>query len=192
MSNGQLSDQERRALLQIARASIAEKFSCAAELPEIPDTPAMGSLCGVFVTLHKKGCLRGCIGSFTSEIPLPMTIDRMAKCAAFEDPRFPELRCEELDDMDLEISVLSPMCKIDDPAEVEVGKHGLYMVCGYRRGVLLPQVAVEQGWDRDTFLEHTCLKAGLKSGCWKDSKTEIFIVTAEVFGEKDLVKSAGS
>ncbi|MEW5724628.1 MAG: AmmeMemoRadiSam system protein A [Thermodesulfobacteriota bacterium] len=185
MAEKNLTDEERKALLELARTAIAKKLKRETEPPETPETEALASRSGAFVSLHKKGALRGCIGRFTAEGPLTQTVAEMARAAAFEDPRFPPLRPEELAEVDVEISVLTPMRQVAAPDEIEVGRHGIYIVQGYNRGVLLPQVATEHGWDRQTFLEHTCLKAGLGPGCWKDPKTEIFVFSAEVFGEKE-------
>ncbi len=108
----------------------------------------------------------------------------MAVAAASQDPRFPPLSRDELDEVDLEISVLSPLRRIKDVSEIEVGKHGIYIISPRGRGVLLPQVATEYGWDRDTFLDQTCVKAGLAPGCWRDPSTEIYIFSAQIFGEE--------
>jgi AmmeMemoRadiSam system protein A len=107
----------------------------------------------------------------------------MARASAFQDPRFPSLPEEELPDIDIEISVLTPLQKISDPSLVEVGRHGVFIQKGGRSGVLLPQVATEQEWDRDTFLTHTCYKAGLPGNCWKDPHSEISVFSAIIFGE---------
>ena len=183
-----LSMDERRVLLKTARSAIARKLG--------RDDPgeaggaeggseALSSRSGAFVTLHKHGALRGCIGRFTSDGPLTGTVEEMAEAAAFEDPRFAPLGSDELDQVDLEISVLTPMKRITDLDEIEVGRHGIYIIKGYNRGVLLPQVATERGWDRETFLRQTCLKAGLGQQEYKDPDTEIYVFSAEVFGEKD-------
>jgi len=180
-----LTETEKALLLYIARERIASTLE---ERPprfpqEIPEE--LLKPFGAFVTLHKYGSLRGCIGTFHADKPLYLIVADMARSAAFNDPRFPPLSAEELSEVDMEISVLSPMW-LGSPEEVEVGKHGIYIVRGFHRGVLLPQVPVEYGWDRETFLDHTCLKAGLAPGCWQDPETEIYLFTAEVFGEKDL------
>jgi AmmeMemoRadiSam system protein A len=109
----------------------------------------------------------------------------MAIAAAFQDPRFPGLTEGEYNDIEIEISVMSPLEKITDVNKIQVGKHGLIIKSGFNSGLLLPQVATEQGWDRDTFLEHTCYKAGLPGNSWKKPDTEILIFSAEVFSEKD-------
>ena len=183
----ELSQDERRVLLKLARASIAGRLDPRAEVPSHEITPKLKAKSGAFVTLHKKGALRGCIGQFVSDGPLTATVEEMARAAAFQDPRFPPLKVSELDKIDLEISVLTPMRRVEDPSEIEVGRHGIYIIQGRNRGVLLPQVATEQGWDRDTFLEHTCIKAGLGRECWKDPKAEIYVFSAEVFGELDTL-----
>jgi AmmeMemoRadiSam system protein A len=136
---------------------------------------------GAFVSLHKRGMLRGCIGHIRSDRPLHETVRDMAVAAAFEDPRFPPLSEKELAQVDIEISVLTPFKRISDVTEIEVGKHGLYLVKGFSSGLLLPQVATEYGWNRTTFLEHTCTKAGLNKNAWKDKDTEIYIFSADVF-----------
>jgi hypothetical protein len=182
-----LSREERDFLLRLAREAIKARLEDRGA-PEARPPSGGGALDarrGVFVTLHKHGALRGCIGNFTSELPLYENVIEMACASAFSDPRFPPLRDEELKDIDIEISVLSPMREIDDMSEIEVGRHGIYIQKGYARGVLLPQVAIENNFDRETFLDHTCLKAGLGPGCWKEEGTSVSIFEAEIFGEKD-------
>jgi AmmeMemoRadiSam system protein A len=138
---------------------------------------------GAFVTINKFGQLRGCIGYTQPIYPLFQTIQQVAKAAAFEDPRFSPVTPNELKNLKLEISVLTLPKKIESVDEIEVGKHGLIIKQNYFQGLLLPQVASDYGWNRTTFLEQTCRKAGLKKSAWKDKKTEIFIFSAEVFGE---------
>jgi len=127
--------------------------------------------------------LRGCIGYIKAYKPLWETVQEMAIAAAFHDPRFPSLKPDEVKQLTFEISVLSPFKRIKDINEIEVGKHGLYMVRGYRSGLLLPQVATEYKWDRETFLQETCYKAGLPLDSWKDKETEIYIFSADYFGD---------
>ena len=136
---------------------------------------------GAFVTLKRKGQLRGCIGYTQAFKPLSQTIMEMAQAAAFQDPRFPPLAKNELGDLDIEISVLTPFRSIQDIKDIEVGKHGLFIERGGYSGLLLPQVATEYHWDRQTFLEHTCLKAGLPKDAWKDKNTKIQVFSAEIF-----------
>jgi AmmeMemoRadiSam system protein A len=178
-----LSDPAKTELLRLARGAIAEGLrgrrpSAAAEPAEELRAPA-----AAFVSLHEGGHLRGCIGTLEARGPLHSAVADMARSAAFHDPRFPPLGAEELSRIHLEISVLSPLRRIEDPAEVEVGRHGLYIVQGLFRGVLLPQVPTDQGWDRDTFLCQTCRKAGLPPDAWKKG-AEIYVFEAEVFGEE--------
>jgi hypothetical protein len=136
---------------------------------------------GAFVTLKRKGELRGCIGYTQAVKPLSRTIMEMAQAAAFQDPRFPPLTKKELSDLEIEISVLTPFRLISDIREIQVGRHGLFMEKGGYSGLLLPQVASEYHWDRQTFLEHTGLKAGLPRDAWKDPKTKIYVFSAEIF-----------
>ena len=178
-----LADDEKQALLRIARASIQAEL--AGKNP--PETKGQGTLQekrGAFVSLKKRGHLRGCIGFIEAKKPLARTVEEMAVAAAFQDPRFEPVRREELKDVKLEISVLTPLRKVADVGEIEVGTHGLYIRKGSRAGLLLPQVATEYGWDRDTFLKETCRKAGLAPDAWRDPETEISLFSADVFGEE--------
>jgi AmmeMemoRadiSam system protein A len=136
---------------------------------------------GAFVCVKIKGMLRGCIGCIEARGPLYKTVGEMAAQAAFCDPRFPPLRSEESEQIDLEISVLTPFQDLRDPSAIEVGKHGLMIRKGSHSGLLLPQVATEQGWTRTQFLEWTCQKAGLSKDAWKDPDTQIQIFSADVF-----------
>ena len=183
-----LSEVDRRTLLVLARDSITAEVRGEPRPPAPVEDGALARKAGVFVSLHERadGGLRGCIGTFASEWPLPLTIQEMACAAAFKDPRFPQLRPKEVAEITLEISVLSPPELIEDTSVIQVGTHGLYIVQGPSRGVLLPQVAVEQQWDRITFLENTCLKAGLDMNAWKEAETTISIFSAETFGEADM------
>jgi AmmeMemoRadiSam system protein A len=140
--------------------------------------------CGAFVTLHKSGNLRGCIGRMTSPDPLEKTVRTMASEAAFGDPRFPPLTRGEWPACDIEISVLSPMEVCADPRQVKVGVHGLYLTLRGRSGVLLPQVPVEQGWSLDEYLDYICVKAGLPPYAFADPEARLLTFTAIVFGEK--------
>ena len=140
---------------------------------------------GIFVTLHTvEGNLRGCIGYLEGVKSLPEAIVEMTEAAATKDPRFDPVREAELNDIVLEISLLSPLIKIDSPDEIEIGKHGLVISRGHDKGLLLPQVATENNWDKIRFLEHTCEKARLPRDAWKSEETEIAIFSAEVFEEK--------
>lgn len=176
-----LTEDEKRLLRTIALESIKSYFGYDETWDKSSLTPVLKESRGAFVTLHKDGRLRGCIGHITAHDPLAATIEMMAKAAAFEDPRFPPLSADELNAIDLEISVLTPLKLIKSIDEIKVGIHGLYMKRGHYSGILLPQVATEYGWDRETFLEHTCLKAGMPKDAWKDKETDIYIYSAEIF-----------
>lgn len=175
--------RERDELLRIARESIVESVcpGCAAEMKVGSGNLLAKS--GCFVTIKIRGRLRGCIGTFISEKPLYETVREMAVAAATRDPRFYPLGPDELDLIDLEISVLSPLRRIESIDEIEVGVHGLYIEKDLYRGVLLPQVATEYGWDRSTFLAQTCLKAGLDKDAWEEGAA-IYIFSAQIFGAK--------
>ncbi len=138
------------------------------------------------MTLKRGNMLRGCIGTIEPLNPLYETVAEMAIASAVRDPRFPPLSLEELPFVTIEISVLSPLEKVENIEEIETGKHGLLVRRGFFSGLLLPQVATEYGWDRETFLEHTCLKAGLPPSAWQDERTEIYKFTAEVFSKEDV------
>jgi len=180
-----LSAEEKRVLLKLVRDTIELYLKDGTRVDTPPAEGIFGEECGAFVTLHKKGGLRGCIGNMVGRGPLAETIREMAIASATGDPRFSRVSPDELADIDIEISVLSPMRQIKDPAEVQVGTHGILMRRGMCQGVLLPQVASEYGWDRETFLQQTCHKAGLPADAWKDPDTVIEIFSAEVFGEKE-------
>jgi AmmeMemoRadiSam system protein A len=178
-----LTDDEKQALLRIARTSIEAELG--GKKP--PASKRQGTLDekrGAFVCLKKRNHLRGCIGFIEAKTPLAKTVEEMSVAAAFRDPRFPPLKKEELKDVQLEISVLTPLRKIADVGEIEVGTHGLYIRKGGCAGLLLPQVATEYGWDRGTFLKETCRKAGLGPDAWRDPETEIYLFSADVFSEE--------
>lgn len=178
-----MTAKEKTDLLSLARGTIIARVN-GQPLPEVArPTSGMQSRSGCFVTIKQKGQLRGCIGSFISDQPLWQTVQEMAISAATRDPRFYPMRPADLADFRLEISVLSPLKQIQSVDEIRVGTHGLYLVKGLAHGVLLPQVATEYGWDRETFLRHTCLKAGLVEDAWQKD-CEIYIFSAEVFGEQ--------
>jgi uncharacterized protein, PH0010 family len=181
----ELTDKEKDTLLDIAKKAIVAKISNEA-MPELKvDSENLKSKRGVFVTLKKNGNLRGCIGYIKPVKALGETVQEMAVAAAFHDPRFPSLKPDEVRDLTFEISVLSPLKRIKDINEIEVGKHGLYIVRDFNSGLLLPQVAVEYEWDRETFLQETCYKAGLPTRAWMDKETEIYIFSANYFGDTD-------
>ena len=174
---------QRRQLLALARSVIDEQVRHGRPQPPACPDPALAVPRGCFVTIKQHGQLRGCIGTFQAERPLWQNVAQMAAAAATGDPRFYPMQAADLADFALEISVLTPMRAIAAVAEIEVGRHGLYLELGSYRGVLLPQVASEYGWDRDTFLRQTCHKAGLPANAWQSEKCRIYTFSAEVFGE---------
>jgi len=180
-----LTDEQRRTLLRIARESVR----AAASGRRPPDTPSEDPVLqqrrGVFVTLTLGGGLRGCLGEFEGREPLWKAVAERARASALQDPRFPPVTAEEVDDLHIEISVLRPLQPVRNIEEIEVGRHGLLLAKGLHRGTLLPQVPVERGWDRETFLRHTCTKAGLGPDAWKEG-AEIYTYEADVFSEADF------
>ena len=174
------SDKERDLLKKLARNSIEKVLLGKGEEPlELPEV--LKRKMGAFVCLKTKGDLKGCIGYIRGQMPLDQTVKQVAVEAAFHDPRFMPLSEEEWKDTDIEISVLTPMRKIEHVEEIEVGINGVYVEKGTYSGLLLPQVATENGWDRKTFLEHTCMKAGLARDAWKSKDTDIYVFSADVF-----------
>ncbi len=182
----ELSKDEQQELLKLARNTV-ETFIKTGKRPEyVNKFPTLEEHWGAFVTLHERGQLRGCIGRFQPDIPLYEVVQEMAIAAATQDFRFPTVTEKDLKDIDYEISVLSPLRKINDWHEIQLGKHGVQVVSGFRSGVFLPQVATETGWDLDTFMGELCSqKAGLAWDAWKDPKTTLYVFTAQVFSEKE-------
>src|SRR5690348_1218557 len=179
-----LDRPEKRLLLDVARCALISAVEGAEPAASSPcDVPCPESS-GAFVTLERRGQLRGCIGEFNSKEPLIKVITRCTRAAALEDPRFRPVQTDELPEINIEISVLSP--PRESKAEgIEPGKHGLIVSRGHRRGVLLPQVATEHGWGAERFLEEACVKAGLGRQAWKASGVVIETFTTEAFGEAD-------
>jgi len=178
-----LTKKEQRDLLKIARDTIVSYVS-SSRVPVVETaSKGLNLQSGCFVTIKQHGQLRGCIGNFVSDQPLFRLVQEMAVSAATRDPRFYPMKQQDLDAFELEISVLSPLERISSVDAIKVGTHGIYLVKNSSRGVLLPQVATEYGWDRETFLRHTCLKAGLPENAWQRD-CEIYIFSALVFGEK--------
>jgi MEMO1 family protein len=176
-----LSADEKAVLHRIARETIEAKL-LGKKSPSLDGLSAtLKENRGAFVTLKTHGQLRGCIGRLVADRPLGEVVADMALAAAFQDPRFSSLRADELKDLEIEISALTPFKKIVGVDEIQVGKHGILMRNGSSSGLLLPQVATDYGWDRTTFLENTCQKAGMSKGCWKDKGTEIYLFSADVF-----------
>jgi AmmeMemoRadiSam system protein A len=176
-----LSEEERAELHRIARTVIENKARGNPVPAFSPGGDKLREEMGAFVCVYKHGMLRGCIGMIEASEPLHKTVEQMAESAAFRDPRFRPVTEDELPHLDLEISVLTPLRKIDSPDEIEVGTHGILIRKGYFSGLLLPQVATERSWDRLTFLQETCRKAGLPRDAWKDEDAQIYIFSADVF-----------
>jgi hypothetical protein len=179
-----LTGQEKAELLALARKSV--EYTVQTKEPYVPEPSTSETLnreYGAFVTITKAGNLRGCIGYTSAVKPLYMTVRDTATFAALRDPRFSPVTLAELPQLSYEISVLSPLRRVTGIEQIEVGRDGLLMKNGDNEGLLLPQVPVEQHWNRQTFLEQTCAKAGMDYHCWKDENTDIFSFTAVVFGE---------
>ena len=186
------SDHDRQMLLRLAREAIAAHVGRPLSQSAIPDpqsamrdpqSPILARPAGAFVTLHKRGDLRGCIGHIEATEPLGKVVPRCAVAACSTDPRFPPITPAELEEIDLEISLLGPLEPIAGPPDIEVGRHGLLVESGRQRGLLLPQVATEWQWDAETFLAHTCHKAGLPRDAWKHG-AKLWRFEAEVFSER--------
>ncbi|MDY0212099.1 MAG: AmmeMemoRadiSam system protein A [Desulfuromonadaceae bacterium] len=182
----ELSSAEQKILLGIARQAIENELSGKGSSLPPREERLLNFKNGCFVTLKNQQELRGCIGNFQSSLPLFKEVEEMAVAAAFKDPRFYPLEVHELKDISIEISVLSPLHKIVSIDEIEVGKHGIYLEKDFFRGVLLPQVALEYHWDKETFLLQTCLKAGLPAQAWQDGDTDIYIFSAQIFSESTI------
>ncbi len=178
-----LTEEEKRALLNIARDAIKAKLM--GQPYEPPHIESLSAVKGAFVTLKIHGNLRGCIGQIRGYQPLYQTIADMAVGAAFEDPRFPPLTKEEFEQLEYEISILSPLERVHDISEIEIGRDGLMIKLDLHSGLLLPQVATEHGWDVIEFLEQTCLKAGLPKNSYKDKNAEIYKFSAEIFSSEE-------
>ena len=176
--NNPVTEGEKKELLKLARDTIAG-YVTKGKVPEIEiNTPRLKADGAVFVTIKINGLLRGCIGHIQPFTPLYQSVIRNAVAACSSDPRFPPMKEEELKHMDVEISILSPLRPLKDVKNIQIGKHGLFIVKGIQSGLLLPQVATELGWNRDTFLEQVCTKAGLPKDAWKDA--ELYVFTAEI------------
>lgn len=175
-----LEDRER--LLALARRCLEARVRRQSP-PAIERGGGLDLLMGAFVTIHCAGDLRGCLGRLETDRAIADNVAHLAAVVSDSDPRFQPLGAGELEQTDIEISALTPEEEVLDVAEIEVGRHGLIIEDGHRRGLLLPQVATEHGWDRETFLEQTCLKAGLPADAWRRG-ARIFRFEAEVFGER--------
>jgi AmmeMemoRadiSam system protein B/AmmeMemoRadiSam system protein A len=179
-----LSDQQKKKLLKIARDTITQYLNSGKILDVLENDPALTKVMGAFVTLNENGQLRGCIGNIIGQKPLYLTVRDMAIAAATEDPRFNSVTKDELKNVHIEISVLSPLEKITNPEKIVLGKHGVLVKDLFRSGVYLPQVATETGWTKEQFMDSLCgNKAGMAPDAWKKGKCEIYIFSAEVFAE---------
>jgi AmmeMemoRadiSam system protein A len=186
-----LSSDDYRALLALARRAISSAIIEKQILDFPPYSAALTAPAGAFVTLHRGGQLRGCVGQVESPDPLAETVARAAINAALHDSRFPQVEAEEIRSLEIEISVLSPLESIVMEAII-VGHHGLMITKGEHRGLLLPQVAAERRWSCQVFLEETCAKAGLPRDAWREPSTRVFAFAAEVFSDTSLRVFSGS
>ena len=186
-----ISEEDGKRLLELARLAVDSYFSGVE--PETKEVEHLNKKQGVFVTLNKRGALRGCIGLPEPTEPLYKAVVGAAKSAAFKDPRFPPVKKEELEDIHMEISVLTEpeLVEKESPEalkeKIRVGKHGLIIKHPYGSGLLLPQVALEQGWNVDDFLTNLCYKAGLPPSAWQREKSEIYLFEAQIFSEVNKV-----
>jgi len=182
-----MDDRQKNQLLKIAKDSITAAVKEEHIEPPSTDDEQLNAHRGCFVTLKNRDQLRGCIGQFTSDNPLVKTIFEMGKASATGDPRFMAnpITPDELDELDVEISVLSELKRTDDPISLRLGIDGIYIKRGMASGCFLPQVAEETGWSKEQFLSYCCAhKAGLPADAWKDNETEVYLFTAEIFGAK--------
>lgn len=178
-----LSEEDRLALLQFARQSVRNAVTRSAIVSHVSHEGIFARICRVFVTLYVRGKLRGCIGVVEAHETLGESVAHCAAGAALHDPRFSPVRAEELDHLQIEISLLSQPVPIR-PEEIELGRHGLLVVKDRQRGLLLPQVALEHHLDRESFLAETCRKASLPRDAWKSGSVEVFGFTCEVFSDR--------
>lgn len=179
----QLADDEKRELLRIARATLREHAYSGRIPPGKPHRESLLAPAAVFVTLHHEGELRGCIGCVDEEKPLYRAIQEMAVAAATRDPRFKPVSSDEVDGLEIQISVLGATRKIGGPDEITIGEDGVRVDAGGRRGLLLPQVASDAGWDAATLLRKTCAKAGLPDDTWQQPDAELHAFSAQVFSD---------
>jgi AmmeMemoRadiSam system protein B/AmmeMemoRadiSam system protein A len=177
-----LTQARQEELLRLARTTVAEYLKTGYISDYETEDPVLTRRAGAFVTLKKGDELRGCIGHLFADKPLYRRVQEMAVAAATADPRFPPLTTEELEEVSVEVSVLSPLRRVTDTQQIQVGTHGLVILQSGQQGVLLPQVPVDEGWDLGEYLENLCLKAGLMHNCWADRPT-LYAFTAVVFGE---------
>jgi len=180
----QLADDEKRELLRIARATLREHSFSGRIPPGKPHRESLLAPASVFVSLHEGDDLRGCLGIVDEEKPIYRAVQEMAVAAATRDPRFAAIKAEELDDLVIEISVLGPTRRVKSPDELVIGTDGVRVEVDGQRGLLLPQVAQDHGWDAPTLLAKTAQKAGLPADAWAADGTQVLAFTAQVFSEK--------
>lgn len=180
-----LTDEHKCQLLEVARQALDAAVASGSPPTVDTDDPDLAQPRGAFVTLKKHGQLRGCIGYVEPRVPLIEAVADNARSAALNDPRFPPVTAAELPDIEIEISALTPLEPVTVVDDIEIGRHGLMICCGINRGLLLPQVPVEWAWDRDEFLAHTCMKAGLSPDAWQGDDAELLCFEAEVFSEAE-------
>ena len=185
----QLTEPDQVLLLQIARRAVRSHVLSRPFIPPQIESGNLAESCGIFVSIHKEDALRGCIGNVYPASPLYRSAAECAIAAAVGDPRFMPMMADELPGVHFEVSVLSPMQRVHDIHQIEIGTHGLSISKKNARGLLLPQVAAMYGWDREQFLQETCKKAGLKPDDWKDEAT-VQCFTALVFGERQFQLTA--
>lgn len=186
-----LGNREKQVLLEVARRAVTVAAQRREFLEVLPEEPSLTQCGGAFVTLLYRGRLRGCIGQITPRQSLVRSVVFSARAAALEDPRFPPVRPDELEELEIELSVLSLLEEIA-PERIEAGKHGLMVSRGAQRGLLLPQVATQFRWTAERFLAETCVKAGFERDAWKDPGTRIHAFTAEVFSESGFGRENGA
>lgn len=198
METKTLTTEDKKMLLTIARVTLAERCGVTGQgdaydealgetqdVRTIPLSPALYEHRGAFVTLNKDRHLRGCIGTFRAAEPLHKVVRDMTIAAALNDPRFPPVGPDEVAVIEIVISALTALTRAEDVSQIEVGTHGIYITRGSHSGVLLPQVAVQWGWDREEFLAQTCIKAGLPGDAWQSPEAVIEVFGAEVFSESE-------
>ena len=176
-----ITDSDKEQLLALARQALEARVT-GSRAPDVICTGCLALRCGAFVSIHCGEDLRGCLGRLTVDAPLGKTIVHLGGAVAESDPRFLPVTADELATLHIEISLLTPERPINSIDDIEVGRHGLIVEHGYARGLLLPQVASEHGWNRETFVEHTCIKAGLPRDAWKNG-ARILVFDAHVFAE---------
>ena len=184
-----MDEKDKKVLLQIARKSVesAVKGISKDQTRAKPFSPELKEKNGAFVTLRTRGKLRGCIGRMVSDIPLYKLVSEIAVSSATDDSRFNQIETSELNDLEIEISVLSPLQMVENPLGFELGRHGIYVKKDSATGCFLPQVATDTGWSKEVFLSQCCsTKAGLPPDAWKEKDVEVYVFTSEIISEKDV------